>query len=114
MRATLAAVSLVGLLAGPSLAPAVAASEPQPTVEDIESARRCAAETRLVGYAFNEVRDSVRAGGTARAQALLAIAEDALASARSACRDDPEVTAHLEMLAVEAEGLRHSLESTVR
>lgn len=114
VRAPLPFVSLLSLLACAALAPSRSAAEVEPTVADIENARRCAAETRVVGYAFQEVRDNVRAGGTTRAQALLSIAEDALQSARSACREDPEVTAHLELLAVEADGLRRSLEGAPR
>ena len=84
----------------------------EPTVEDVEDARRCAAETRAAGHAFGNVRDSVRAGGTARAESLLSVAENALLDARSACRGNPEVSAQLELLSGEAEGLRRSLGST--
>jgi hypothetical protein len=80
-----------------------------PTVEEVEDARRCAAETRVAGHAFSEVRDSVRAGGTTRAQSLLTVAEDALLDARSACRGNSEISAQLELLSGEAEGLRRSL-----
>ncbi len=114
VKETFPAVSLTVLLAVVAVAPSGSAAEAEPSVADIENARRCAAETRVVGYAFTEVRDSVRAGGTARAEALLSIAEDALRSARSACQDDPEVTAQLELLAVEADGLRRSLQSAPR
>jgi hypothetical protein len=85
------------------------AAEEMPTVRDLENARRCAAETRAAGHAFAEVRDSVRGGGTTRAEALLAVAEAALREARSACAADADVTAQLELLAHEAAGLRRSL-----
>jgi len=88
------------------------AAEEAPTVEDLADARRCAAETRVAGHAFVEVRDSVRAGGTTRAASLLSVAEDALVDARSACRGNAEVSAQLELLAGEAERLRSSLGST--
>ena len=85
------------------------ASEEDPTPQDVEQARRCAAETRVAGHAFNEVRDSVRAGGTTRAVALLSVAEDSLLAARSACRNNPEVSSQLEILSGEVEGLRRAL-----
>jgi hypothetical protein len=105
------------LMAWSSLAgvPASAiAAEEAPTANDVEEARRCAAETRVAGHAFAEVRDSVRAGGTTRAEALLTVAEDALLDARSACRGNAEVSAQLELLGGEAEGLRRSLGSARR
>lgn len=80
-----------------------------PTTEDVEDARRCAAETRVAGYAFREVRDSVRAGGTSRALALLSIADDALADARMSCRGNAEVSAQLDLLGSESDGLRRAL-----
>ncbi|MFN2376187.1 MAG: hypothetical protein ABR538_06600 [Candidatus Binatia bacterium] len=85
------------------------AAEVAPTAGEVEAARRCAIDTRLAGDAFGSVRDSVRAGGGARAEALLSVAEDALLDARASCRDNAEVSAQLERLAGEAEGLRRSL-----
>ncbi|MFN2426473.1 MAG: hypothetical protein ABR587_08515 [Candidatus Binatia bacterium] len=107
MRTIFAAGAALSLL----LAPAVVAfaSEDAPTVDDLAQARRCAAETRVAGHAFREVRDSVRAGGTTRAESLLSVAEDALLDARSACRDNTEISAQLELLAGEAEALRRVL-----
>jgi len=93
---------------------AALAAQDAPSVAEVEDARRCATETRLVGHAFNEVRDSVRAGGTTRAESLLSIAEEALSDAQSACRANPEVSAQLDALSGEAAGLRRSLGSTSR
>lgn len=107
----LLAAALVAVAAVP--ASGLAAGE-EATSQDVEAARRCAVETRAAGYAFGEVRDSVRAGGTTRAQALLAAAEDSLHSARSACRDNAEVSLDLEVLAAEAAGLRQSLSAAPR
>lgn len=106
VAATLAAVALVP-------ASGLAAGE-EATSQDVEAARRCAVETRAAGYAFGEVRDSVRAGGTTRAQALLTAAEDSLQNARSACRGNPDVSSDLEVLAGEVAGLRQSLSSAPR
>jgi len=93
---------------------AAPAAQDAPSVADVEDARRCATETRVVGHAFNEVRDSVRAGGTTRAESLLSIAEEALRDAQTACRSNPEVSAQLDALSSEATGLRRSLGSTSR
>lgn len=90
------------------------ASEDEPSIADVEAARRCAAQTRVAGHAFSEVRDSVNAGGTTRAEALLAVAEDALRDARSACAGDMDVSAQLELLANEAAALRRSLPASRR
>jgi len=98
----------LGLLPVAGVTSALAAGD-EPTVEDVENARRCATETRDAGHAFSDVRDSVRAGGTARAVSLLSVAENALLDARSACRGNAEVSAQLELLAGEAEALRRSL-----
>lgn len=108
---SMAALALCALEGGFSFG---VAAEPVPTSQDVENARRCAADTRAAGYAFREVRDSVRAGGTTRAQALLTAADDALMGARSSCRDNPEVTADLEILAAEAEELRRALSAAPR
>jgi hypothetical protein len=111
-RSILAAPAALALLVGllPVGGNGVAlAAQAGPTVEDVEAARRCATETRVAGYAFKEVRDSVRAGGTTRAQSLLSVAEDALRDARAACASDPDVSAQLDALAGEASGLRRSL-----
>ena len=110
--ASFAAVLALSFFAG-TVFPAHA-SEEVPTTQDMEAARRCAADTRVAGYAFREVRDSVRAGGTTRAEALLTAAEDALMSARSSCRENAEVSAQLDALAGDAEGLRRSLSAAPR
>lgn len=88
------------------------AAEEAPSIADVEAARRCAAQTRVAGHAFAEVRDSVNAGGTTRAEALLTEAEAALAQARRACAGDADVSAQLEQLANEAASLRRSLPSS--
>lgn len=88
------------------------AAEEAPSIADVEAARRCAAQTRVAGHAFAEVRDSVNAGGTTRAEALLTEAEDALKDARAACAGDADVSAQLELLANEAASLRRSLPSS--
>lgn len=90
-------------------AAAAPAAEPAPSIEQVEDARRCATSTRTAGHAFAEVRDSVQAGGTTRALALLDEADDALKAARTACAADPEVMAQLELLVNEAASLRRSL-----
>lgn len=116
-RSILAAPAALALLLGLSMASspgAALAAQDGPSVTDVEDARRCATETRVVGYAFNEVRDSVRAGGTTRAESLLSIAEEALRDAQAACRSNPEVSAQLEALSSEAAGLRRSLGSAPR
>lgn len=100
------ATASVSLLAQ---APSSAAAEEAPTIQQVEDARRCASQTRLAGHAFAEVRDSVRAGGTTRAEALLTVADDALRDARAACAADQDVTAQLELLQNEAAALRRSL-----
>lgn len=104
---------LLGALTVSGPGPALAAQD-APSVAEVEDARRCATETRVVGHAFNEVRDSVRAGGTTRAESLLSIAEEALRDAQTACRSNPEVSAQLDALSSEAAGLRRSLGSTAR
>jgi hypothetical protein len=107
--------SLVGLatvvawIGSACLAVTVFAAEPVPSVQDVEDARRCASATRVAGHAFGEVRDSVQAGGTTRAEALLTAAEESLAEARSACAGNAEVSADLELLARQTEGLRGAL-----
>lgn len=105
-----ACVALSLAVAGLAFASAPAhAAEVAPTASEVEAARRCAIDTRLAGDAFGDVRDSVRAGSNARAEALLSVAEDALLDARASCRGNAEVSAQLERLAGEAEGLRRSL-----
>lgn len=93
---------------------AACAAEETATVEDVENARRCAAATRTVGHAFAEVRDSVRAGGTTRAGALLDDAEAALRDARTVCAGDRDVSAQLDLLAADAATLRRALPSSRR
>ena len=107
-RSTLAAAALAVLAS----APATFAAEEAPSIQQVEDARRCAAQTRVAGHAFAEVRDSVRAGGTTRAEALLTAADDALRDARAACAGDQDVTAQLELLENEAAALRRSLPSS--
>jgi hypothetical protein len=90
------------------------AAEPETTAADVEDARRCAAATRTAGHAFAEVRDSVQAGGSTRAQALLAESEDALRDAKAACVGNDEVSRQLDLLDGEAQGLRRSLAGSGR
>lgn len=106
LRSTLVPLVFVAAIVASAPAPA---SEDAPTIADVEAARRCATGTRLAGHAFSEVRDSVNAGGTTRAEALLTVAEDALRDARSACAGDVDVSAQLELLSNEAASLRRSL-----
>ena len=110
IRPVLAAPAIfVACLATVGFAASVLAAEPAPSARDVENARRCAAATRSAGHAFGEVRDSVRAGGTTRAEALLTQADDALAEARVACAGNAEVSTQLDLLAGESQGLRRSL-----
>lgn len=114
--APLSFAMLTSCLTGCLMTVAIAsyAAEEAPSARDVEQARRCAAETRIAGRAFSEVRDSVRAGGTTRAEALLTVAENALRDARAACVGNEEVSAQLELLTGEAAGLRQSLGSSQR
>ncbi|HEY2774742.1 MAG TPA: hypothetical protein VGK20_11910 [Candidatus Binatia bacterium] len=103
-------VSLLAiLLVGAAGARGAVAVEEQATAQDVEQARRCASETRAASHAFDDVRDSVRAGDNTRAKSQLDQAEDFLGSARSACRYDADVMAQLELLSGEASGLRRAL-----
>ena len=104
--------SLLACLPMVGVAAVAMAAEVPPTAVEVEDARRCAAETRVAGHAFSEVRDSVQAGGTTRAEALLSVAENALLDARSACRGNAEISAQLETLSGEAEALRRALGSS--
>lgn len=85
------------------------ASEAEPTATEVEAARRCAIATKEAGRSFGAVRDNLQVGGGSRAEELLSVAENALLDARSACRDNAEITASLEDLAGEAERIRRSL-----
>jgi len=90
-----------------------AAQAPPPgdeaSVDDVVAARQCAAETRRTGQAFAAVRDILRARGPGAEQSLTA-AEQALASAREACRRDAEVLYLLGGLAEEAAAIRRALQ----
>ena len=109
VSARFAAVAMTAALAILAAVRPALANEDAPTATQVEQARRCAAETRAAGRAFAEVRDSVKAGGTTRAATLLDEADESLRQARAACRSDEDVSAQLELLAGEADGLRRSL-----
>lgn len=107
------ATAVVGI-GGACLAVTVFAAEPAPSAQDVEDARRCASATRAAGQAFGEVRDSVQAGGTTRAEALLTAAEASLAEARAACAGNAEVSADLGLLARDTDALRGAIASRGR
>lgn len=105
----LATVAFAAALAAATTA---VAAEETVTTQQVEAARRCAIETRVASRAFGDVNDSVRAGGGSRTTALLATAEEALASARRACAGDEDVLVQLDLLERDVQDLRRSLASS--
>lgn len=107
---------ILAALVAAGLAAATPASSAEETVttQQVEAARRCAIETRVASRAFGDVSASVQAGASSRTTALLATAEESLASARRACAGDPDVLVDLDLLERDVQALRRSLGTSSR
>lgn len=109
-----ASIFVAAMAAGLAFAASVFAAQETVTTQQVEAARRCAIETRVASRAFGDVSASVQAGVSSRTTALLATAEEALASAQRACAGDPDVLVDLDLLERDVQGLRRSLGASSR
>lgn len=87
-----------------------AQAEPDVLPSQVQAAKACAVEAATVRDAYRVLSNHLRVrGDVARAEVLLSEAEDALARARSQCRDDAEALRSFEQLATDSAVIRRAL-----